>query len=253
MSKQNLTSCLHCGGIILAPHLRGPTRKYCSDGCRRKADAAKKRTRQQETGGRGCEQCGKRLNRLQEMTGRRFCSHECHHLSQRSLKGTTRRCRVCGSAFEPCQKEQQCCSLACCKIAAGETRKQLLKETSEIACERCGSTITSIHYNGPVRHKYCARCQREVESERSRQRRLATSQIVEEIVDYEVFERDGWICQICGESVDLVLRWPDRMSASIDHIIPITKGGIHSNENVQLAHLSCNSRKGKRVEAGTCS
>lgn len=31
---------------------------------------------------------------------------------------------------------------------------------------------------------------------------------------------------------------------TIDHIIPLSKGGLHSWNNIQLAHLSCNSSKG---------
>ena len=31
---------------------------------------------------------------------------------------------------------------------------------------------------------------------------------------------------------------------SIDHVIPLSKGGTHSWDNVKLAHFSCNSAKG---------
>lgn len=33
------------------------------------------------------------------------------------------------------------------------------------------------------------------------------------------------------------------MSASLDHILPLSLGGAHSMANVQLAHLSCNHTK----------
>lgn len=58
-----------------------------------------------------------------------------------------------------------------------------------------------------------------------------------------VFMRDGWICQICKKRVNKKLRLPNRMSASLDHIVPLSLGGIHAYSNVQLAHLRCNSRK----------
>ena len=63
----------------------------------------------------------------------------------------------------------------------------------------------------------------------------------------DVYERDGWICGLCGEPVDRELRYPDPMSPSLDHVIPLSRGGHHVLENVQLAHLTCNVRKQARV------
>ena len=61
-----------------------------------------------------------------------------------------------------------------------------------------------------------------------------------------ILERDQWTCQLCGEPIDPALRPPDRMSAAIDHVVPIVKGGANTPDNVQAAHLVCNSRKGGR-------
>ena len=52
------------------------------------------------------------------------------------------------------------------------------------------------------------------------------------------------ICALCGRPVDFSLRFPDPMSPTVDHIIPIAKGGHPSDiENLQLAHLACNRKK----------
>lgn len=59
--------------------------------------------------------------------------------------------------------------------------------------------------------------------------------------------RDLWAaggdCGICGELVDATVRWPDPMSGSLDHIVPLARGGAHDPSNVQLAHLRCNIAK----------
>ena len=80
----------------------------------------------------------------------------------------------------------------------------------------------------------------------SNQRRLALGleHYVEPVNDLQVFERDHWICQLCGEPVDRNLQWPDPQSPSLDHILPIVKGGLHKYANTQCAHLQCNLRKG---------
>jgi 5-methylcytosine-specific restriction endonuclease McrA len=66
---------------------------------------------------------------------------------------------------------------------------------------------------------------------------------VEKFTHVEIFERDGWRCALCGGRVDQQLAWPDPMSKSLDHIVPLSAGGDHVRANVQLAHLTCNVRK----------
>jgi len=63
----------------------------------------------------------------------------------------------------------------------------------------------------------------------------------------DVFERDGWVCGLCDTPVDPSLNYPDRMSVSLDHIVPVSLGGMHSMANVQCAHLFCNLSKNNRV------
>lgn len=54
-------------------------------------------------------------------------------------------------------------------------------------------------------------------------------------------------CGICGDLLDPNTAHPDPMSKSIDHIVPISRGGAHEQSNLQWAHLICNIRKGARV------
>lgn len=55
-------------------------------------------------------------------------------------------------------------------------------------------------------------------------------------------------CGICGQLVDKSLRFPDPMSATVDHIIPVAKGGHPTNlNNLQLAHLYCNRVKSDKL------
>lgn len=56
------------------------------------------------------------------------------------------------------------------------------------------------------------------------------------------------ICAICGKPVDKSLKYPDPMSATVDHIIPISRNGDPSAlENLQLAHRACNRAKSDRL------
>jgi 5-methylcytosine-specific restriction endonuclease McrA len=62
-----------------------------------------------------------------------------------------------------------------------------------------------------------------------------------------VFERDEGTCWLCHEPIDWALSGWDRWGFTIDHVVPISKGGIDTFENVKSAHRSCNSRRGNRV------
>lgn len=65
----------------------------------------------------------------------------------------------------------------------------------------------------------------------------------------EIAIRDNWICGICEELVDELLGGHNPKRASVDHIIPISKGGNDTKLNVQIAHFDCNLRKGATYEA----
>lgn len=64
----------------------------------------------------------------------------------------------------------------------------------------------------------------------------------------EIARRDGSDCKLCGDPIDMDLRKPDYMCASVDHILPRSLGGTNDLENLQLAHLVCNIRKGNRID-----
>ena len=65
----------------------------------------------------------------------------------------------------------------------------------------------------------------------------------EPYTDVYIFERDNWICGICGQKINKRLKYPNERSKSIDHIVPISKGGADAPVNVQSAHLRCNVSK----------
>lgn len=63
----------------------------------------------------------------------------------------------------------------------------------------------------------------------------------------DIYERDGWRCGICRTLIDQSLGIADAMGKTIDHIIPLSRGGIDAPSNVQAAHRWCNSMKGDRI------
>lgn len=79
-----------------------------------------------------------------------------------------------------------------------------------------------------------------------KRRALQLDAFVEKVAFAAVLQRDNGKCQLCGGKVHMNKKSPHPLSPSLDHILPLTKGGKHEQKNVQLAHLRCNISKGNR-------
>ena len=69
-------------------------------------------------------------------------------------------------------------------------------------------------------------------NERKRRRAIARG---DRIDVKELYDRHRGLCAICGQHCT---------TPTIDHVIPLSKGGTHTWGNVQLACYECNQRKG---------
>jgi hypothetical protein len=88
------------------------------------------------------------------------------------------------------------------------------------------------------------------QNRRASQIRRARARAIGKIERYdpiEIFERDSWVCGLCGVPVDKTKKHPDPFSASIEHIVPVSRGGSDTRDNVELAHLRCNVSRGTRM------
>jgi 5-methylcytosine-specific restriction endonuclease McrA len=55
-----------------------------------------------------------------------------------------------------------------------------------------------------------------------------------------IFERDGNTCQYCG-------RKRERQELTLDHVVPRSRGGTSTWQNIVLACIHCNMKKGDRL------
>lgn len=141
-------------------------------------------------------------------------------------------------------------------------------------CGYCGGgwvhwpTTTHGGYTRRVPPKYCSnRCRRKANKQPSnighRLRKHGNAEAPRDAIHLsDLYVRDGGTCQICGEQTD----WSDFTAKpdgtfwyingrypTIDHIVPIAKGGTHTWDNVQLAHRDCNSAKSDKVQEGSAA
>lgn len=147
---------------------------------------------------------------------------------------STYRCQSCGKDFTGGDGSRKFCGPAC----------QQLYRTYEgnipsldFDCVLCGDRVARDRYEKKYQRgdkKFCERCRK------SRKRRHKSS-------PGYLARRDGATCKICGEDVDMSLRFPNRLAGSVDHIVPVALGGGHEETNLQLAHYTCNSKKQARM------
>ncbi len=65
------------------------------------------------------------------------------------------------------------------------------------------------------------------------------NQFIEDVDPQTVYQMHGGMCGICKEFI--------QGDFHVDHVVPLSKGGMHGYINVQPAHPKCNLEKGARV------
>ena len=126
-----------------------------------------------------------------------------------------------------------------------EKRKvaELAKKKKVHPCCVCGQATNRPKFCSDV----CANKMRNKAKEIKRRIRISNALVDNDISIQGLYKRDKGICHICG----LVCNWNDykvRNEAvicgdwypSIDHVVPLSKGGAHAWRNVMLAHRRCN-------------
>lgn len=192
---------------------------------------------------RTCPICGKGF--YPQLEKQKYCSTECGLCR---LRIRMRKCAFCGEEFWSQTHENFCKEDCKSKFFENPTDRKFRYSERELICKNCGKIV-----NGKMiqeHQEFCSYvCQRRYYSKIGNVKRKAQmeKQFVEKVTLDEIYQRDKGICQICGLPVDRTLKVNNRYSPTIDHIIPLSKNGLHEKSNCQLAHRSCNSSKGDKI------
>lgn len=251
--------CVNCRGDLLVAET-GPIPRYCSATCRARAAYARTKT-------------DGRYDQM--LAARRDRPHIEYQLS----------CAVCSSPFVGKRRDRVYCSKRCAAVGnpnrcdqdgcnkprrakglcvthyneASYSTEQRREQRAQLrTCEHCGETYPAqragqrfcsllCRSGGEFKRTY-SDAQRRAFRENARRRRAALRTVeVEAFDEREIYERDGWRCQICRMRVPQDKQWPHPQSPTLDHIVPLTEDGTsHTRRNVRLAHLVCNSSRSNR-------
>ena len=113
------------------------------------------------------------------------------------------------------------------------------------ACSQC-STFFATPYTTTTCSESCAEQKRLDDRREAKHRRRARQRdaYVANVSRRKIYERDHWTCRLCWEPLDRDAKVPHPKAPTIDHVIPLARGGTHEPDNVQAAHFQCNSIKG---------
>lgn len=212
-----------------------------------------------------CQQCGKSYcpKQRDRVT---FCSRSCgyqwgreqaryrnamkawaaeHYYYQVYIEKSLRACDVCGVLFVPAGNQ-----LRCSEECAYEALKALKRRQYVPVKRTCIVTgkMFAVGRGGAKCHPSVRRrMARLSKSAGNHRRRVKLRNGVRESVNVvKVFVRDGWRCQLCGKKTDKRRKTPSKSAPTLDHIIPVSKGGSHTYDNVQLLCFECNCSKGAK-------
>ena len=137
------------------------------------------------------------------------------------------------------------------KAQEKEKHKQELAQIEFRFCNRCGSFFYPIRVNQVFCSKECQRYYHNQINDIKRKRLLNPK--ADDISLDDVYRKYNGICYLCGETCDFNdFEWVNGHKnvhgnyPSREHIVPLSKGGSHTWDNIQLAHIRCNSSKGAR-------
>lgn len=171
-------------------------------------------------------------------------------------------CRWCGEGYPTAKPRQKYCSPECAGLSrqggprtrAGElavyVAPQVKPESSRpvfiaSACKVCDARFITFraddYCSSSCRLEFIAGQRRNTrDTYHARKRGVSNAEAVDRI---KVFEADGYRCHICKHLTDPTTTFPHPRYPTIDHIVPISLGGQHSQENCATACHGCNLRK----------
>lgn len=246
--RQKITKiCQQCGKEF-HPHYASKG-FYCSRECLKGNNPTTFKQKDPERLKRVCECCSKEFYIINSGRERRFCSRQCwrNFTKGENHPGWTGDkylfiCQVCGKEFRNSQAaDKKYCSNDC-RLSAqkGETHwnygKHLSLETRiKIAAGNRTVLYPLEYYNtkskNPNRYVRIKKHQELLKSAPGKYTKEDVAQLKQKF---------NYKCACCGRSESDV-------QLTVDHIIPLARGGTNYLDNLQILCKSCNSRKRDRI------
>ena len=190
------------------------------------------------------------------------CNHEFEYTSQilRPSKRCNIQCKECNKKIKESEilqkklnKEKDKYINQQQKKLANELERQ--QKLNNRVCNECGQVYNAKHTNQKYCSNECVRKHKNRTKEINRRKHIRLNGKVNWDISLEkLIKRDNNTCHICGgkcnqkdyKTIDnnfiVGKDYP-----SIDHMIPVSKGGAHTWDNIKLSHHYCNTIKNNKM------
>lgn len=246
LGKPEPKDCERCGTRFVSVHA---SKRFCTEKCerrageqrRRRARAAERRS-VRESQPKACKDCATTagmdwwVGRMQHPGSASARCHSCYLTYWRDAY--RRRQAAKGKTVREYKR----------RSGAQRNRRDYSRPEDMIrACVVCGRLFK--RFKNQTQIKVCGdACRAVTESAKNRRKnnKRRNAKTSERYTVADIVQRDGDKCHLCGKRVDLSLPGTHRMGPTVDHLLPISAGGLDELANVRLAHLSCNCARGAR-------
>jgi len=238
LQRHDLT-CLHCGADFVwcnqsadGKPLADVPPKYCSPKCQSHAAHMRAKVR-------GIKQYYRVLGTCE------MCGEDVLQSTKTSTRRTPKRCQPCRRIPSRVKLPADHWARWYGKSSPWRPPKQPRPTFVAGTCDRCGATFVA-HWSTTNAYRYCSEiCGKREHGSRRRARKRGA--YVADVWRNRIFVRDDWRCHICGRKVSKVKKTPHPRAATLDHLIPLAKGGTHEPANVATACFECNCIKSDGV------
>ena len=263
--------CEWCGQAFTVPARNAHIARFCSDECR---DRSKGHKPWEEHLEELEQQRQERLELLRQNMIKNWTIQDWEYIGGHT-KGNSNikmKCLHCGRITtvkidDIRDRKTYDCTLECIEeVEFKQEQERLLKkkqrkkeEWEALPVKKCVICDREYKTWQPSQVTCSKKCSNQYNKQRKRERRRLRKYDIE-IIDYDItlddlYKRDNGTCHLCNEPCD----WDDysrRDGAfivgpsypSIDHLVPRSKGGAHSWDNIKLAHHYCNTIKNNNEE-----
>jgi 5-methylcytosine-specific restriction endonuclease McrA len=168
-----------------------------------------------------------------ERNARRYDGERVHHPSP----AEGRQCMTCQRGIDHLRVDAQACGEFC-----RSWWREFDRRSGAFGCVECGG-------RRPLQKRLCDTCREENRRSAIRRKnyRRRAARGRGRYTMAGVAARDHHVCHLCEGTVDMRLPGTDPNGPTIDHLVPISNGGVDSPDNVALAHRACNVSRGARA------
>ena len=250
----------------------GRKKKYCSTDCSNVARRKRNRDRFRKENGlhdkydyedvKRCKECDADISHMK--INAIYCSKGCNNAyrdrerghkpldEHLAIVGERKEQRLARLELERSRKQLRNALDKAIKFKLdAQAEQERIKELTK-PCEECGELFYNLIPNTLTCSNECRRKRNNRQNKLYNSTRLNETNIIDRDITLEkLYKRDDGICYLCGGECDyydhtVTLEGYYIVGSSypsIDHVIAIANGGMHSWENVKLAHHRCNSLK----------